>query len=51
MNGRLSKHIRREFKKHWKSDIDQLLDDLAGLSLKYRIKFCWQVLFKRRVKA
>jgi len=50
MNGRVSKHLRKEFRKHWKFDVDNFINDMIDLSIDWRLKVCYLILFKRRQK-
>lgn len=47
MNGRFAKHYRKEFRKHWRTDVDQLFKDLEGFSLGWRLRFAFRIIFGR----
>jgi hypothetical protein len=48
MNGRVAKRWRREFKKRWKFDVDNFINDMIDLDLRLRFNVCCRILFKRR---
>lgn len=46
MNGRMAKHWRKEFKRRWRFDSDEFINDVIDLPFKWRFNLICRILMK-----